>query len=231
MPFWVAELLGMLRNSFVALSSKQYLLDFFLKMRMCPCRIYPATSWKGLRSSPIFTSTELAKSLHKHMITYHLKAQSMRCWWGQVLVILGLGHSRCSPCSLLNGDRWQDSYFLWSGGIYAPSASALTQPCASNLCWFKGSTQKLRAELDIEDRSETLKIDTKIEGCKLQRSRTEDWSGEAEDRGADTKDQGTGIEDWGVVFCDHIFVYWESGTFHHILPDSQHVCVRQVCIH
>ena len=35
------------------------------------------------------------------MITYHLKAQSMRCWWGQVLVILGLGHSRCVLASVL----------------------------------------------------------------------------------------------------------------------------------
>ena len=44
----LSNLLGMLRNSFVALSSKQYSLDFFLKTRMCPWRIYPPTSGKGL---------------------------------------------------------------------------------------------------------------------------------------------------------------------------------------
>jgi len=43
-----------------------------------------------LKSSPI------AKSLHKHMNTYHSKAHSMRCCWGQVLVLLGPGYSMCA---------------------------------------------------------------------------------------------------------------------------------------
>jgi len=42
----LSNLLSMLRNGFVALSSKLY----FLKMCMCPCQIYLATSRKGLNA-------------------------------------------------------------------------------------------------------------------------------------------------------------------------------------
>ena len=101
-----------------------------------------------LKSSPIFTTTELAKSLHKHMNTYHSKAHSMHCCRGQVLVILGPGHSQCvlasvllAPSSRVIDDRIHISSDL---GGYMPLQPllSLSQPCASNLCWFKDSTHR-----------------------------------------------------------------------------------------
>lgn len=154
-PTIISLICGLLSARFILIS------DLYSKFLFCNhgrniCHGGDRTIWwffihhqiAKLKSSPIFTNTELAKSLHKHMNTYHSKAHSMRCCRGQVLVILGPGHSQCvlasvllAPSSTVIDDRIHISSDL-GGCMPLQPLLSLSQPCASNLCWFKGSTHR-----------------------------------------------------------------------------------------